>query len=82
MEDKTFELTDNQGNKITCQILHTFKYNNENYMIYTDGLLDKDKNYEVLASKYIINKDKITLLPIENNKEWDIIDAEWEKYNE
>lgn len=82
MENKYFEITSEQGEKITCEILDYFKYKDEFYMIYTDGLLDDDGNIEVLASKYKTDNNKITLYPIEKDEEWDIIDKKWAEKNE
>lgn len=57
-----------------CKILHYFKYNNDSFIIYND-------NDEILANKYIINNNEISLLPI-GDDEWEIVDKEWEKINE
>ena len=76
----SFYITKN-NKKIKCDILYTFKSNNSNFILYNDGSLDEDGFLSVLASKYTINDDKITLLPIEDN-EWNIIDDIWSDINE
>lgn len=82
MENNFFEITDEQGKKITCEILDHFEYKNELYMIYTDGQLDEDGNIEVLATKYKINNNIVTLYPIETDEQWDIVDKKWAEKNE
>ena len=76
----SFYITKN-NKEIKCDILYTFKSNNSNFILYNDGSLDEDGFLSVLASKYTINDDKITLLPIEDN-EWNIIDDIWSDINE
>ena len=58
------------------KILHYFKYNNDNFIIYNN-----EHNNEILASKFTLNNDKISLLPI-NDNEWQIVDKELEKIDE
>ena len=66
---------------IKCNILYTFSYNKDNFMIYNDGSLDDEGFLNVFANKFTINNEEITLLPIENN-EWNIIDNAWENIYE
>ena len=83
MQDKTFEITDENGNKIVCDILMTFEDNGNKYMIYTDRELDENNNFEVLAMKYVEEApDKITIMPIETDEEWDLVDKKWGESNE
>ena len=80
MNNLSFIINDEKNNNIKCQILHNFRKNNNDYIIYTDGSIDLDNKLEILASKYILNdKNKMTLIPITNEAEWDIIDEEWSK---
>lgn len=67
--------------KIKCDILYTFKSNNNDFILFSDGSIDDEGFLNVLASKYTINNDKITLLPVEDN-EWNIIDDIWGDINE
>lgn len=55
------------------KILHYFKNNNDNYIIYSD-------DNEILSNKYVMKDNNISLLPI-NDDEWEIVDQEWEKLN-
>jgi uncharacterized protein YrzB (UPF0473 family) len=83
MNDMTFDLINNEGQTITCDILHTFEHNNKNYLIYTDNELDLDGNIEVLAAIYHVNDNKVTLEDIKTDEEWNLIDQEWSQvYNE
>lgn len=66
--------------KVKCDILYTFNYNDENYIIYNDGSIDEIGYLNVLANKFIINDDKITLLDIDDY-DWNIIDKVWSDIN-
>lgn len=79
--EEFFEVTNELGDKILCQKLHTFKKNNINYIIYTDFETNEDEDIEILASRFKIENDEMVLYPIENDLEWDLIDIEWEKIN-
>lgn len=79
--DRTFFITDENNNKIECEILHCFKDNDKNFIIYSDGSINEDGSKEVLSSKFIIENNKINLLPIEDD-EWEIVDKEWSKIYE
>lgn len=56
-----------------CDILHCFKHDNTNYIIYKD-------NEDILASRFIITSNRMILLPISDN-EWNIVNKEWKKIN-
>ena len=66
--------------KVKSDILYTFNYNHENYIIYNDGSIDEIGYLNVLANKFIINDDKITLLDIDDY-DWNIIDKVWSDIN-
>jgi uncharacterized protein YrzB (UPF0473 family) len=82
MNDMTFDLINNEGQTITCNILHTFEKNGKKYLIYTDNELDSDGNIEVLAAIYHVNDNKVTLEDIKTDEEWNLIDYEWGKVYE
>jgi uncharacterized protein YrzB (UPF0473 family) len=82
MQNGSFEITDENGKKISCEILMSFEDNQNKYMIYTDGELDDEGNIEVLATKYTVENDKVTLIPIEDDAEWDLVDKKWSESNE
>lgn len=67
-------------NNIRCDILHSFNYNNNTYIIYNDGSYDNNHKLNVLASKFVINNNELNLLPI-SDSEWEIVDKEWDKIN-
>ncbi|MBQ9024319.1 MAG: DUF1292 domain-containing protein [Bacilli bacterium] len=75
----SFFIKENNTKK-ECKILHAFKYDNNNFIIYSDGSLNKDGFLNVFSNKFLINKDTLTLLPIEDN-EWDIVDNNWSQIN-
>lgn len=73
------------GKEIICNIILTFKdeNNNYNYIVYTDGTEDEDGELEVYASRYILDNGNYILSEIESNYEWNLIDNMLEaKYKE
>lgn len=63
MKEKYFTVfMDNKLHKY--DILFSFKDNDINYVVYSDD----DNNF--LASRYIIDNNKLNLYPIENKEEW------------
>jgi hypothetical protein len=79
--DNNFIALNDKNEKIKCEILHTFKHNNDNFIFYSDGTLNENNELNVLANKYITNNNELNLLPI-NDDEWDIVDKEWSKIND
>ena len=74
MEEKTFTVVDEEGKELDYEIVLTFKNpdNNKSYVIYK---LPGEENDEVFAAIYD-EESKIggSLLPIETDKEWDMLD--------
>lgn len=57
-----------------CEVLFTFEKDNKKFIVY------KDKDEEILASFYKeINKNLI-LIPITEDKDYDLVDEELEKW--
>jgi len=76
----TFKLTNEEGKEVEYEVLFTFESNEtgKNYISYTDNEIDEDGNIKVYASIYEPNEDgtineNTTLIPIETDKEWEII---------
>jgi len=79
-----FKIID-KGKEINCEIVLTFRddNNNINYIVYTDGTKDINNELEVYASRYILENNNFVLKEIENDYEWDLIDNMLEsKYKE
>lgn len=68
------EIYNSNNKKLNCELLFTFEKNNKSFIVY------KDEEDEILASYYIIKEDKIIILPIEEDKDYDIVDIELEKW--
>jgi len=64
------------GKEITCDIILTFRDNNNdiNYIVYTDGTKDSEDDLEVYASRYVVKDNNYYLEPILNEFEWNLID--------
>jgi uncharacterized protein YrzB (UPF0473 family) len=60
-------------------IILTFNYNKEAYMVYTAKNADLETN-NVLASKYIKVNDNYKLLPINTDEEWAMVDKKLAKF--
>lgn len=76
-QDNTFTITNDEGVEIKCEIL--FTYENEetgvNYMAYTDNTTDEEGNTKVYASIFDPDEENPTLLPIETEEEWSLIES-------
>lgn len=69
-----FNIFDESNNKIECEVLFTFNENGKNFIVY------KDNEGDILASYYENYKDKIVVLPITIESDYDIVDKklnEW-----
>lgn len=74
-----FNVYNEKNQKINCEILFTFSEKNKNFIIYKDDLNN------ILASYYNIFKNKVIILPITNDNDYDIVDnklEEWRNSNE
>ena len=72
-----FTYIDADGNEKECRILYTFelKETNKNYIVYTDDTLDEEGRYRTYASTFDPNKNLCDLGPIEEEKEWKLIEG-------
>lgn len=72
-----FTVTNEEGKEIECEVLFTFESEetNKNYIVYTDHTQDEQGNTKVYASVYNPDEETTTLLPIETEKEWTIIET-------
>ena len=77
--ENSFYIKKNNKN-IKCDILYVFSNNDNNFVIYNDGSLDNDGFLNVLANKFILNNNTMTLLPIEDN-EWSLVNNVWDGIN-
>lgn len=75
-ENNTFTIVDDEGNEVVCEILFTFdcNENGKSYIVYTDNALDENGNTKVYASGYDPEGKDTTLLPIETEREWEIVE--------
>ena len=69
-----------KGKKINCEMFYTFEKNNNNYMVYTDHVIDESGEERLLAAKYTIENDKIILNDNLSTEEYDMIDKEMESF--
>lgn len=76
-EDMTFKVLNDEGVEVECEVLFTFdcEENGKSYIVYTDNTLDEDGSTKVYASVYNPDEDETKLLPIETEKEWEMIET-------
>jgi len=76
-EQMKFNVIDENGNEIECEVLFTFESDetNKSYIVYTDNTVDSEGNTKVYASIYDPQDEKLNLTPIETDKEWKIIET-------
>lgn len=67
------------GKIIDVEVILTFSKNNNNYIVYTDHVLDDYKEERVLASKYNLNKGIYVLLGELNESDLKVVEKEMEK---
>lgn len=76
-KDNTFTIINDNGEEVQCEIL--FTYNDErtskDYIAYTDNTMDEEGNTKVYASIFNPEEENPTLLPIESDEEWELIEA-------
>ena len=71
MENDTLKLTDVDGNILEYRILSTFIYNDKNYIVYTDDVLENEK---VNAYASIFDPDDDTVWEeLQTDEEWEIV---------
>jgi len=65
-----------KGKEIECDILFTFRDNNNdiNYIVYTDGTVDLENELLIYASRYVLENNNYILKDIENEYEWNLVD--------
>lgn len=75
-EDNTFKIIGDNGEEIECEILFTYcdEKTGKNYIAYTDNTFDEDENTKVFASIFNLEEENPILLPIETEKEWNLIE--------
>ena len=71
-----FTVTDKNGKETEYEILFTFESNDtdKNYIVYTSNELDGDDMIKTYASIYEENDGVLKLTPIEDEKEWALVE--------
>ena len=73
--ENNFTYVDENGNKISCDILCDLETNNKNYLIYTDNSECSDGSKKIYASSYTTIDNTKNLESIETEEEWKMIEA-------
>jgi len=68
------EVYDINNKVIKCELLFTFEKNNKNFIVY----MDSDDN--ILSSYYKNENGKFIIMPIDDEEDYDLVDAELEKW--
>ncbi len=71
-----FTIINDAGEEVECEILFTFDSDEtkKNYIVYTDNTEDEDGSTRVYASIYDPTGEDPSLIPIETEKEWQVIE--------
>ena len=71
-----FTIINDVGEEVECEILFTFDSDEtkKNYIVYTDNTEDEDGSTRVYASIYDPTGEDPSLIPIETEKEWQVIE--------
>lgn len=71
-----FTVTDKDGKEKEFEILFTFESEdtNKKYIVYTENETDKDNMIKTYASIYEENDNVLKLTPIEDEKEWKLVE--------
>ena len=73
--DNTISLIDENGKSKKYDVLITFETEDNNlYVVYTDNELDEDGFTKTYAGIYHEEKGKKSLLPVESDEEWSLIE--------
>lgn len=67
--DIVFDRIDDNGTIRQYRILETFEKNNKKYLIYKE-----DGNDDIYSALFNIVDDKIKIIPITNNSDYDVVD--------
>ena len=72
-----FEIINDQGEKLECEVLFTFDSDEtkKSYIVYTDNTFDDEGNQKVYASTYDPSGENLELNPITEEKEWQVIEG-------
>ncbi len=85
MSDKNvFQVLDENGKEVTCEVLFTFdsEETNKSYIVYTDNTTDEAGNVRVYASIFDPSAQNMELKPIESDREWKIVETILESIQE
>lgn len=82
LDDYTMIITTDDGQKIICEVLLTFKseVTHKNYIVYTNGSRDDYGNVLISASSF--NPENGELSDIETEEEWNIVAAVYQDVEE
>jgi uncharacterized protein YrzB (UPF0473 family) len=79
-----FMAKDKNGKEFECEVWFTFESDDtkKNYIVYTDNETDESGNIKVYASIYDPLQEPTELLPIEDEKEWKMVEDLLNKFKE
>ena len=73
------EIYDTNNKQIKCEFLFTFTKDNKNFVVY------KDQEDDILSSYYKEEDNKLIIMPITDEEDYDLVDieiAKWWNQNE
>lgn len=75
-EEMFFTVYNDAGEAVECEILFTFEdpLTGKNYLVFTDNLQDEDGSTKVYTNQFNPENSEASLLPIEDERIWKIIE--------
>ncbi len=75
-----FKIKNDEGKEVECEVLFTceLKETGKNYIVYTDNTKDEAGDIKCYASIYDPKGNNDELLPVETDKEWDLLEKVFE----
>ena len=68
-EGYSFTIINKEGIEVTCDVISVVTdKDNKVYLLYTDYLLDENKNFRLLVSELVQNKDSFILEDVEDQE--------------
>ena len=80
MENNKFIFEKENGEKVECEVIFSFyaKEADRNYILFTDNTYDENNNLKVYV--YHNSSEDETLLPVEDEKEFNMVNRVFQQY--
>ena len=73
-EEVFFTVCNDEGEKVQCKLLLILKVTGKDYIAYTDNTKDDEGNIRVYANQFNPDGSETSLLPIEDEQIWSLLE--------